>query len=250
MLSVPLGEQALRPLLTAGLSLAAVNAPALCVVSGDTERVEALRLALQARGIEGRRLHVSHAFHSHMLEDAARAFETLCAGVPLSAPTQRYVSNVTGQWITPEQATSPRYWADHLRQAVRFSDGLQTLLADRPEILLEVGPGQSLTALARQHRDSLQGAAVVPTARHPLTEVSDVEHLVGAVGAMWGQGAAIDWQAFHAEEIRPAAAAADLCVPAPALLPAAGLPGCGQRVAVDPGPCAARRVGQADRSAL
>lgn len=202
MLSVPLGEQALLPLLTAGLSLAAVNAPALCVVSGDTESIEALRLALQARGIEGRRLHVSHAFHSHMLDAAARAFETLCAGVPLSAPTLRYVSNVTGRWITPEQATSPRYWADHLRQAVRFSDGLQTLLADRPEILLEVGPGQSLTALARQHRDSLQGAAVVPTARHPLTQVSDVEHLVSAVGAVWGHGAAIDWRAFHGEADR------------------------------------------------
>ncbi len=202
MLSVPMDEQALQPLLTPGLSLAAVNAPALCVVSGDTESIESLRTTLQARGIEGRRLHVSHAFHSHMLEDAARAFETICASVPLAAPTRRYVSNVTGQWITPEQATSPRYWADHLRQAVRFSDGLQTLLAERPEILLEVGPGQSLTALARQHRDSLQGAAVVATARHPLTQVCDVGHLVGAVGAVWGQGAAIDWQAFHGNAAR------------------------------------------------
>ena len=197
MVAVPLPHSEVAPLLNDRLSLAAVNAPKLCVVAGDHDAIAAVTAELAGRGVEAKRLIVSHAFHSHMLDAAADELEQVCAQVKLNAPTRRYVSNVTGTWITAEQATSPRYWADHMRQAVRFSDGLGAILADKPTILLEVGPGQALTTLARQHRDQLQGAALVTSTRHPLTSASDVHHVVGAVGQLWLAGLALDWQAFH-----------------------------------------------------
>jgi acyl transferase domain-containing protein len=197
MITVPLPESEVTPLLDARLSLAAVNAPGLCVVAGDHEAIAEVTRVLAARGVEAKRLIVSHAFHSHMLDNAARELEEVCATVEMNAPTKRYVSNVTGTWITDAQATSPRYWADHMRQAVRFSQCLGTILADKPTILLEVGPGQSLTTLARQHRDQLAGATLVTSTRHPLVTIDDVHHAMGAVGQLWIAGASFDWQAFH-----------------------------------------------------
>lgn len=197
MLSVPLGEEMVRPWLNARLSLAAVNAPNLTVISGAEADIETLRLALAAKNIEARRLHVSHAFHSHMMQAAAAEYETICRSARLSPPVRRFVSNVTGDWITEAQALSPRYWADHLRQTVRFSDGVRTLLQAPSAVLLEVGPGQVLTTLARQQRELLKGAMLVASTRHPLTSGSDVAQLLEAAGALWARNVAIDWAGFH-----------------------------------------------------
>ncbi|HVZ33654.1 MAG TPA: condensation domain-containing protein, partial [Polyangiaceae bacterium] len=104
---------------------------------------------------------------------------------------------MTGDWITAEQATSPRYWADHLRKAVRFSDGLLKILEKHPAVLLEVGPGQALTTLARQHRDAVKNTALVPSMRHPLVEAHDGAQLMSALGALWAHGVNLDWTAVH-----------------------------------------------------
>lgn len=197
MLSVPLPEKEVLPLLNPQLSLAAVNAPGLCVVAGQQDAVDALQKQLAERGIESRPLVVSHAFHSHMLEDAAVEFEKVIASVLMQAPKQRYISNVSGTWVTADQATSARYWADHLRQPVRFSQGLATVLAETPSVLLEVGPGQVLTTLARQHRDLLQGSVLVNSTRHPLVENSDIAQINSAVGQLYLSGVTIDWTSFH-----------------------------------------------------
>lgn len=197
MLSVPLSEADVRAVLNSDLSLAAVNAPELCTVAGPHAAIDALQQLLTQRGVNCKRLVVSHAFHSHMLDEAARGLQEAVASVAMQPPAMPYLSNVSGTWVTAEQATSPAYWAEHLRQAVRFSDGLVTLLADKPAVLLEVGPGQSLTTLARQHRTQLEGAVVVSSTRHPLVEGSDVAQALGALGQLWQAGVDIDWQAFH-----------------------------------------------------
>jgi acyl transferase domain-containing protein len=121
MLSVSLAEAEIRPLLGDQLSLAAINAPQLCVVSGPHEAVEALQNALTAREVACRRLHTSHAFHSAMMEPILAPFTELVSQVSRHAPNIPYLSNLTGGWITPEQATSPAYWAAHLRSTVRFA---------------------------------------------------------------------------------------------------------------------------------
>lgn len=202
MLSVPLPEGELTPILPPGVSVAVVNTPQMTVVSGPESAVAALERGLSERGVEGRRLLVSHAFHSDMMEAAAEQFKSVMAQVALQAPRVRFVSNRTGDWITDAEACSPEYWAEHLRHTVRFSEGLQTLLAEAPSAVLEVGPGQVLATLARQHRDAVRDCLVVASTRHPQVETPDSATLLEAVGALWGAGVDIKWSAFHDGEVR------------------------------------------------
>ena len=143
------GRRSWRAWLRDGVEIAAVNAPGLCTVSGPGRAVAALLKRLEANGIESRALHTSHAFHSAMMEPALAPFTAVLERIALSPPQIPYVSNVTGTWITPEQAMSPAYYAEHLRRAVRFEAGVRTLAADPAILFLEVGPGNALTSLAR-----------------------------------------------------------------------------------------------------
>ncbi|MFL6262096.1 MAG: SDR family NAD(P)-dependent oxidoreductase [Thermoanaerobaculia bacterium] len=202
MLAVPLAEAEVAPLLGPGLSLAAVNAPDRCVVSGPHEAVEALRAALEARGVGARPLHTSHAFHSTMMEPILEPFVQRFAGIRLQPPQIPYVSNVTGTWITPEEATDPAYWARHLRQAVRFADGVRELCAEPGRVLLEVGPGTTLATLVRQHPDAGSNRGVLSSLRHPKDRKEDLAVLLKTLGQLWLRGIAPDWSGFHAGERR------------------------------------------------
>src|SRR5262245_20850757 len=142
MLAVPLSEHEIAAVLRHGIDLAAVNAPQMCVVAGQSERIAELEADLVARGLVCRRLSTSHAFHSTMLRPMRRAFIELMESVPLRAPKIPMLSNVTGDWLSPDEVTDPRYWADHLSSTVRFAPALARLLAHPATILLEVGPGQ------------------------------------------------------------------------------------------------------------
>ena len=203
MLAVPLGEDELKPWLEQHpVSLAAVNAPRRCVVSGDAEAIAALSQALAERKIACSALHTSHAFHSHMMDPILEPFKQRVAAVERKPPEIPYLSNVTGAWITPEQATDPDYWTRHLRGAVRFSDGVAELYKEESRVLLEVGPGRALATLARQHPDRPDRAAVFHAIRHPRDKQSDAQFLAGAVGSLWTAGVQLDWRGFHAEERR------------------------------------------------
>ena len=202
MLGVPLSEAAVRPLLTEQLSLAVVNGPTNCVISGETEAITALQTRLEANGIKCRPLHTSHAFHSIMMEPALAPFREQVRRIRLSPPTMPYISNVTGTWITPLEATDPEYWVKHLRQTVRFAEGVRELLQDPAAILLEVGPGQTLSTLARQHPARGAGQAVLSSVRHPQERVTDVIFLLNTIGRLWLAGVELDWPAFYAQERR------------------------------------------------
>jgi amino acid adenylation domain-containing protein len=202
MMAVPLPEAEVLPLLGEALSVAAVNGPASTVISGPTDAVDALAAQLGARTIEGRRLHTSHAFHSAMLDPIVAEFEALVAQVLLGPPVIPFVSNVTGTWITDEAATSPAYWAQQMRRGVRFADGLATLFADADTALLEVGPGQTLSALARQHPARGEERAIVASCRHPREQSDDPSVLLGALGQLWLAGVPVDWAGFWAGERR------------------------------------------------
>ncbi|HEX6287891.1 MAG TPA: condensation domain-containing protein [Herpetosiphonaceae bacterium] len=202
MLSVPLPEQDVLALLGDKLSLAAVNAPARCVVSGPTEAVDALEEQLRAQGIDCRPLHTSHAFHSAMMEPILAQFTAVVGRIALHAPTIPYLSNVTGTWITADQTTDPSYWATHLRQAVRFADGIQELAKQPERILLEVGPGQMLSSLARQHPNKAASQVVLSSIRHPNDQQPDDAFLQSTLGQLWLAGATVDWSSFYANEWR------------------------------------------------
>jgi acyl transferase domain-containing protein/acyl carrier protein len=209
MLAVPLPEAEVTAHLTPQLALAAVNGPELCVVSGPEEAVEALRLKLDAEKVECTRLHTSHAFHSEMMAPILGPFRERASRVKLAPPRLPYLSNVTGTWIRPEEATDPGYWVRHVRQTVRFADGLAEVLADPERVLLEVGPGQALSTLAAQMpaqnpADRLARVAV-PSLRRPKddpSEVSDLARMLHALGKLWSAGAAVSWESLTASEQR------------------------------------------------
>jgi thioesterase domain-containing protein/malonyl CoA-acyl carrier protein transacylase/acyl carrier protein len=204
MLAVPLPESQL--VLEGSLSLAAVNAPASCVVSGTAEDIRAFRESLGERfgeELDCRILHTSHAFHSAMMDPVLEPFARLLRGMELRPPRIPFVSNRTGTWITADEAVSPEYWAGHLRNTVRFADGLSTLLGQgRRTALLEVGPGGTLGTLAGQHPDRKAADLVARSLRRPKEDQRDLEVLLGALGRLWLAGADIDWSAVHAAERR------------------------------------------------
>jgi len=184
------------------LSLAAVNAPRACVVSGPEEEIEALRKELETQGVETRPLHTSHAFHSRMMDPILEPFLEKVRSVRLQPPRLRYLSNLTGTWITPEQATDPEYWVEHLRQAVRFADGVSELLRLPDPVLLEAGPGRALSTLARQHPDKKAARLVVSSLSHAKDRKPDLETVLGALGRLWVHGVDVDWNGYRADERR------------------------------------------------
>jgi amino acid adenylation domain-containing protein len=198
MLSVPLSEAEIEPFLTSELALAAVNAPSRCVVAGTVAAIATLEQQLNSRQINGIRLHTSHAFHSAMMEPILALFTQAVSRIQLHSPQSPYLSNVTGTWITAAQATDSHYWATHLRQTVRFSQGLQTLWQQYPQaIALEIGPGRTLASLVKQHS---QHSAVYTSLRHPQDECDDMAFIFKTLGSLWNHGIPINWANFYAHQ--------------------------------------------------
>ncbi len=201
MLAVALPASKLTPCLEDGLSLAAVNGPADCVAAGPEAAVEALAKGLAAEGIKIRRLHTSHAFHSAMMDPVLARFTERVRQARLSPPEIPCASNLTGGWLTAEQATDPGYWARHLRGTVRFADNVAALLADCG-VLLEVGPGTALATLARRHPARTEDHLVLSSLPHPDDKRPDAAYLLTSLGQLWTAGVTIDWDAFQAGEER------------------------------------------------
>jgi acyl transferase domain-containing protein len=209
MVAVPLGEAETAALLqelglTEALDIAAVTAPAVTVVAGPVATVATLEERLQGRELVARRLPATHAFHSRMLEPAAAPLRQLLAGMALAAPKIPVASNVTGDWLTAEEATDPEYWVRHLLGTVRFTEGVGRLL-EGDRVLLEVGPGQSLATAARQHPEGggRDGARpILTTVRDAWEGTPDLAHLLETVGRLWLAGVALDGRGFTRHETR------------------------------------------------
>jgi acyl transferase domain-containing protein len=199
MLAVPLSEDEVASLLGSDLSLASVNGPSLCVVSGPTAEIDKLNSTLTEKGLQCRRLRTSHAFHSRMMDAIVEPFAEEVRKVSLHPPQIRCISNLTGTWLTPEQATDSDYWAKHLRQTVRFADGLSALFEEQERLLLEVGPGQTLTALASQHPARSSEQVVVASMR---PQQSELKFVLGSAGQLWLAGVNIDWARMYEHEQR------------------------------------------------
>ncbi len=202
MTVVPRPAAEIEPRLTSGLWLSAINAPELCVVSGSPERIAEWEARLKAEGVECRRLHTSHAFHSGLMEAAVAPFVRAVGNVPRSAPQIPYVSNLTGRWITADQVLDPEYWGRHMRQPVRFADGVTELAAQSNALLVELGPGHTLTTLARAQLGPARGRDVLSTLRGPHETGSDRASVLGTLGRLWVAGARVDWQSVYGDQPR------------------------------------------------
>ena len=199
MLAVRLPEEELRPKLNGSLSMAAVNGTMSCVASGPTECVETLRRDLEATGVPVKLLSVSHAFHSAMMEPVLGPFTGIAETVELRHPKVPFVSNLTGKWITEREAVEPAYWAKHLRQTVRFAEGIGQLLHDAERVFLEVGPGETLSNLTKQHPARTQRTLVLSSLPRGCEEE---DALLNTLGRLWLVGVQVDWRAFYANERR------------------------------------------------
>lgn len=197
MLSVPLPEEEILPLLRDNdLSLAAVNGPSLCVVSGPVKQINALSLHLEKRGVDCKTLHTSHAFHSAMMDPVLDPFRAELKKINFNAPQIPYISNVTGDWIGEEEATDPEYWLTHLRQTVRFKDGLNTLFKSH-QLFIEVGPGKGLSTLAQRHPAKPAKLLSITSLRAVQETQSDLFCLLRAVGQLWLRGVKVNWPQLH-----------------------------------------------------
>ncbi|MCG8618404.1 MAG: type I polyketide synthase, partial [Desulfobacterales bacterium] len=200
MVTVSLSEADAR--MYEGVSVAAVNAPNRCVLSGDFEAMAKVKTRLKENKVAHASLHTSHAFHSEMMAPAMDAFHRAFEGIQLNPPEIPYISNVTGTWITSEDAVSPEYWAKHIISAVRFGQGAVELLDDPARIFLEAGPGQTLTTLVRANAEKGSNRKIFKSLRHPKDKVSDTHLMLETLGSLYCANVAVDWAGFYENETR------------------------------------------------
>ncbi|MDK1288848.1 type I polyketide synthase [Pseudoalteromonas umbrosa] len=200
MLSVALSREALDPYLSDSVELAAENGPTACVLCGPQNEITSVETQLTAAGIGSRRLKTSHAFHSASMVPAQKALEAFIEQVDLKAPQIPFVSNVTGDWITNEQAQSAAYWGKQLRNTVEFARCVNLVAQDPDCIFLEVGPGKALStfAIMSGHNKELV-IDTLPTHAEPQL---DRELMVMAEAKLWGTGVKVDWQARYQGQSR------------------------------------------------
>ncbi|MDB4973837.1 MAG: polyketide/non-ribosomal peptide synthetase [Myxococcaceae bacterium] len=200
MLSISLPEAEVRALMPPGLDIAAVNAPTLCVASGPIALIESFEKQLLAKEVDTTRVRIDVAAHSAMLEPILGEFRALCRTIKWQPPKLPFVSNLTGRWISPAEATDPEYWVKHLRNTVRFADCVETALAAGDRAFVEVGPGRTLSTLARAQKTSVRSA--FNSMRHPQEVASDLSYALATVGRLWIAGAALDWSALYDGQLR------------------------------------------------
>ncbi|MCX2971899.1 acyltransferase domain-containing protein, partial [Streptomyces marinisediminis] len=198
MIAVQATEDEITAHLIDGVSIAAVNGPTSVVISGDEDAVA----EIAARFDKSKRLNVSHAFHSPRMDPMLQEFRTVAESLTYQAPRIPVVSNLTGD-VAGEELATAEYWVRHVRQAVRFHDGMRHLAGLGASTYVEVGPGGTLTALAQQATnsapepgsDGAAAAAFVPALRKSRPEP---ESLVTALAELHVRGTTVDWQAYYA----------------------------------------------------
>ena len=200
MLAVKLSEEKARALLDERLSIAAVNSPSLCVVSGPRDAIAQFEDRLKQDGHTARRLHTSHAFHSAMVDPVIEPLHELLSGITLHPSSIPIFSCVTAQQLTSSEATSPRYWARHCRETVRFYPAIQALDANTPAVYLEVGPGTTLATLVRQSLSKGPDRLVTGSIPPPDSADLDTATMQSSLGAMWTRGIDFDPQGYFAHQ--------------------------------------------------
>ncbi|MBN8600082.1 MAG: type I polyketide synthase, partial [Planctomycetes bacterium] len=181
------------------VSLAAVNSPQLSVLSGRIEVIEALQKELELEGHTSKILKTSHAFHSSMMDCVVEPLAEQLKRIKLHKPLTKIVSTVTGKWLTDEEALSPDYWAKHLRETVRFSEAAETLLAGDFPIIIEAGPGQTVSTLLKQHKSN-NSKTICSLFPHVQQSISHRQHALQTLGKVWQAGAEIQLaKLYHAE---------------------------------------------------
>lgn len=229
MVAVAAAAEDIAAHLGEALDLAAVNEFGSCVVAGSEDAIRDLSTRLAGDGIVARRVRTSHGFHSASMDPVLAPFEEFLSTVTLHPPRIPMLSNVTGTWMTDEEATDPGRWARHIRSTVRFADELATLLDDPSRVLVEVGPGGSLTGSAVRMPGWSDTHRAVRLMRHPVQTRDDRDAFLLALGQLWAAGVDVDWARLYGQH------------PARVTLP--GYAFARQRFWIDPDSTAVRKPG-------
>jgi acyl transferase domain-containing protein/acyl carrier protein/NADP-dependent 3-hydroxy acid dehydrogenase YdfG len=193
MVAVQASEDEVVPLLTERVSIAAVNGPASVVIAGDEDAAVEIAASFEAQGRKTKRLTVSHAFHSPRMDGMLEAFRQVAEGLSYEAPRIPIVSNLTGAVVSAEEITSPDFWVRHVREAVRFLDGVRTLEAQGVSTFVELGPDGVLTAMAQDCLLDADAAACAPALRKGRAEC---ESVTTALARLHVRGPVPDWAAY------------------------------------------------------
>ncbi|HYC30081.1 MAG TPA: condensation domain-containing protein [Chitinophagaceae bacterium] len=202
MMVISITEEALLPLLPEDISIAGINSNRSCVVSGKPDDVKQFKIKMEASGYECRILRISHASHSPMMDPVLDEFRKAFDGVKMQEPAMPLVSNRTGKFASSKEIKTAEYWVAHLRNAVRFYDGIKELSAFSNCIFIEIGPGNTLTTLANQALTERKDCSVVNLVRHPKEEALDEHYLLHKLGSLWLKGVNIDWAEYYENETR------------------------------------------------
>ena len=199
MIAVPLRPDAVLEYLTPDVDIATVNDPGSCVVAGSEEAIRGFQAVLSGKGIAARRVRTSHAFHSRLMDQVVAEFTTFMSRQTLHDPQIPLLSNITGTTMTAAEATNPATWARQIRATVRFADELDMLLSTPDRVLVEVGPGGTLTSSAGRHPKWSERHRAVRLMRHQAQNRGDHDTFLLALGQLWAAGVDVDWNQGEAE---------------------------------------------------
>ena len=202
MVSLPVSAAGAEAYLGEKLWLAAVNGPQQVVLSGEWDAIEALMERLDGEGMTYVRLHTTQAFHCGMQDPVLSAFREELERIPFGKMGVPFISNLTGEFIREQEACSVDYWVRHLREPVRFWQGLQTVLSrERELIFIEAGAGHSLTSLLKQQNGG-EGVMAVNLVRSVREGGEDGQYLSEQLGRLWSRGVPVDWNGYYGKEQR------------------------------------------------
>jgi acyl transferase domain-containing protein len=203
MLSVPLPEEDIKPLLTDDLSLAIINGPS-CIVSGSAEAVHTFEIQMKEKRLVCMPINIAHAMHSSLMNTIRKEFETQVGRVKLNNPQIPFISNVSGDRISDAEATNPGYWGKHMCSTVRFSDGVKKLITENNAVFIEIGPGKELANIVQYqaHARGKVDQKIVNVIKNQQEKISDDYFLLNKLGELWIYGVSIDWHEFYSAERR------------------------------------------------
>lgn len=207
MLSVPLPEYEVRDMLPTdnSVSIAIINGPTT-IITGEEEAVQAFEDLMKQKRLLCAPVNMGHGVHSPLMENIRHSFEHVISSLTLNAPQIPYVSNVSGNWMTPEDAVDPAYYGNHMCSPVRFSDGIDRILEFEQAVFVEIGPGRLLSNILRQHSrgedDKPAHYRIVNIVKHQQEKKPDDYYLLNKLGELWLYGVSIDWSKFYSDEKR------------------------------------------------
>lgn len=204
MLSIAISEEELKPFLDTPrqVSLAVVNSSKSCVVSGNDQAIGEFQELIEKEGYKSKAVECSHAFHSYMMDDILDEFEEVVRSVNINPQQIPFISNLSGIQADDHEIREAAYWVRHLRETVRFSEGIQAVMANKKAVFIEVGPSSILSSLVQSNEHREAGHKAVNLVRHPKEKKNDWQYILSALGNLYLNGVEVDWQAFYSNEER------------------------------------------------